>query len=267
MTHATDGLLQAYLDGEIDSQAAAELSDHLAGCHACAAELDTLRHVGEAVHQALGLLVAPPAPLLRARAIIAAERRAARHGFAGRLSRLGARGIAKAAMLVLALAGAGAAAIPGSPVRRALETTFARVAELFREPAPPVADAPAPTLDAPAPLLTRGAAVLPADGRVRVVLHAPAQDTDITVRLVDAPRAEIATATAEGGVRFRTGAGRIEVAGLSPGAITIMIPRHVRQATIEIDGRVHVYKQGGVLHLSGPAGPQSGDEVSFRIGT
>jgi hypothetical protein len=265
MTHATDGLLQAYLDGEIDSKAAAELSDHLGGCAACAMELDALRSIGADVHGALGLLAAPAPPLLRARAAIAAERQAARRGG---LRRLGARGLAKAAMLFLALAGAGAAAIPGSPVRRALETTIARVAELFRGADAPPAVAPVtPAAEAPDARFASGAAVLPADGRVRILLHVPTAELEVVVRLVDTPRAEIDAATEEGGVRFRTGAGRIEVSGLSAGVVTIDIPRGVQNATVEVAGRVHTYKRGDVLHLSGPAGQDSGQQVSFRIGT
>jgi anti-sigma factor RsiW len=263
MTHATDGLLQAYLDGEIDGTAAAVLRDHLGGCTACAAELETLRQAGRQAHEALAVLIAPEPPMSRARAALAAERRASRSG----VRRLGARSLAKAAMLLLTLAGAGAAAIPGSPVRRALEASIARVAELIRGPESPVASPAEPMADDPAALAATGASVAPANGRVRVVLHAPAQGTDVVVRLVDAPRAEVETATLEAGVRFRTGAGRIEVSSLSPGTVTIVIPRSVQNATVEIDGRVYAYKRDGVLQLSGPAGEQSGTEVSFRIGT
>jgi hypothetical protein len=265
MIHATDGLLQEFLDGEIDGSAAAELSDHLDGCAACVGRLEAIRQTAAVAHGAFELLVVPPAPMLRARAALAAEHRRPARG----LRAAGARGLAKAAMLLLALAGAGAAAIPGSPVRRALETTLARVAELFRgADEPPVAGAPAsPAADGAPVLISTGAAVLPSDGRVRVVLHSPVAGTEIVVRLADSPRAEVDARTEAGGVRFRTGAGRIEVSNLSAGVVTLDIPRSVRNATIEIDGRTHVYKQGDVLQLSGPAGTGSGREVSFRVGT
>ncbi|CAN5692372.1 hypothetical protein BH23GEM9_BH23GEM9_21090 [soil metagenome] len=263
MTHATDGLLQAYLDGEIDSQATAALIDHLAGCASCTAELNALRRVGVSAHEAIGLLTVTP-PMLRARAALGSERRTANRRFAN----IGARGLAKAAMLLLALAGAGAAAIPGSPVRRALESTIARVAQFLGAEEQQIADQP---FDVPAEetaaVMVTDAAVLPANGRVRVVLHTPAAGVDVTVRLVDAARAKVETAVEQPGVRYRTGAGRIEVTGLSAGAVTIDIPVTVPSATIEIDGQVHTYKQGGVLHLSGPAGTDRGTEVRFRIGT
>lgn len=263
MTHATEGLLQAYLDGEIDGTAEAELRDHLGRCTACAAELESLRRVGLHTHEALGLLVAPPAPMLRARAAVSAERRVTPRG----ARRLGASSLAKAAMLLLALAGAGAAAIPDSPVRRALESTIARVAELFRAEETPVAVPAEPGVEAPAPLAMSGASVTPSNGRVRIVLHTPAEGTEVIVRLSDTGRADVETATAAAGVRFRTGAGRLEVTNLSAGTVTIDIPRAVQNATVEIDGSVYAYKRGSMLQLSGPAGEESGPQVSFRIGT
>jgi hypothetical protein len=277
MTHATEGLLQAFLDEELDSPATAGLREHLAGCVVCAAELQELQRAGDRVHRALQLAVADaPAPMLRAQAAIAAARRevepvAARSAAArgdSRWTRLGAGGLARAAMLLLVLAGAAAAAVPGSPLRRALEATVARVSQLFTGPveraAEPVPTAPDGTVDA---AVGSRMGVLPADGRVRVLLHQPTGPVEVTVRLVDDARAHVETTMAGEDVRFRTGSGRIEVAGLAAGEVRIDIPRGVQGATIEIDGMVHVFKQAGVLQLSGPAGRGSGDQVRFRIGT
>jgi hypothetical protein len=87
------------------------------------------------------------------------------------------------------------------------------------------------------------------------------------VQLVNTARAHIATATEGEGVLFRTAPGRLEVAGLTSGNVVISIPRSAQHATVEVGGRVHVYKQGGALHLSGPAGTERGEQVEFRIGT
>jgi hypothetical protein len=269
MTHATDGLLQAYLDGEIDGTAEAELRGHLAACGACAQELNVLESASARAHDALSVLDVT-APMMRARARLAAERRTA-DPLVGRrrsLPRMGGRSLAKAAMLLLALAGAGAAAIPESPVRRALESTIARVAQLFGPGAQaPVAEVPV-TAPAPVePLTPGGMGVLPADGRVRVVLQAPAGEVSVVVRLVESQRATVQTATDGAGVRFRTAPGRVEVGGLTSGEVTISIPRGTRDATVEIGGAVWAYKQGNVLQLTGPAGVERGEQVSFRLGT
>jgi hypothetical protein len=261
MTHAHDGLLLAYADGEIDGPAAAELREHLAVCGRCAGELNELQQLSSRAHDALGLLHAD-APMLRAQAALATEHGGSMRGW--RRARLGASGLARAAMLLLALAGAAAAAIPGSPVRRVLETTFARVAGLFTSeaeapPAPATDVAPVVTLE------TTSVAIAPADGRVRIVLHAPAGAVDVQVRLVDGSRARLEALTPAPDVRLRSAAGRIEVLGLSAGVVRIEIPRRVASATVEVGGQVYAYKDGQVLRLSGPAGAASGAALEFRI--
>jgi hypothetical protein len=273
MTHATEGLLVAYVDGEIDGAAAAELNGHLAACDQCARELQEMRRLSVRTHEALALLDAP-VPLLRARAAVGVERsqpsrsEALRNAAAGwSLTRLGGRGLARAAMLLLALAGAAAAAVPGSPVRRALETTIARVTQLFNgesvAPAAPVV----PVAEPAAPVYTERSsmAILPAAGRVRIVLHAPSGPLDVTVRLVPAPRAVVETASDDAAVRMRSAAGRIEVMGLGAGEVSIDVPASVPNATVEIGGMVYVYKTGDVLQLSGPAGTDRAGEVRFRV--
>jgi anti-sigma factor RsiW len=269
MTHATEGLLQAYLDEEISSSAAAELRDHLAGCAACERELLTLRAADERVRASLALLAADEPPVLRARAAIAAHRRSPARPRRS-LARFGTGSLAKAAMLLLALAGAGAAAIPGSPIRRALETTFARVAQLFNGAAPPAPDTALPLEPAADPAIIDAVSsrmgVMPADGRVRVLLHAPAGPVHVHVRISDDPMAHVEAVTGDA-VRFRTGSGRIEVAGLTSGTVTIEIPRNAHGATVEVDGLVYVYKQGEILRSSGPGGRGQGDQVRFQLGT
>lgn len=265
MTHATEGLLQAWVDGEVDERAAAELSGHLAVCTACEDALRDVRRMSERAREALGVLDADAvAPVLRARASLAAVR-APRRG--RRLSWAGLSGLGRAAILVLALAGVAAAVVPGSPVRMVLETTLTRVVQIVRsdpvsEPAPP----PAAPADGPVLSETMEMAILPANGRVRVVLHPPAGVVDVQVRLVDAAQARVEAATAQP-VRLRSAAGRIEVVGLTTGAVRIEIPRHVPQATVEIGGVLHVLKADGRLRLSGPAGTESGQDVHFRIGS
>jgi hypothetical protein len=271
MTHATDGLLQAYLDGEIDSTAEAALREHLAACGACADELHEQDRLSARAHEALGVLDAP-APMLRAQAALHARRAAAPAGRAGqarqRLARFGAGSLARAAILLLVLAGAAAAAVPGSPLRSALENAVARVAQMFTQNGPAqTAPAPAPEPGQPAAavLETASMAILPADGSIRVLLHAPSAPVDVYVRLVPESRAVVETATPDRSVRLRSGVGRVEVMGLSGGSVVIDIPLSVPNATVEVGGRTYVYKVGAALQLAEPAGRERGAAVSFRI--
>lgn len=262
MVHAAEGTLQAYLDGEIDSAAERALSDHVAVCAVCAAELETLRRADAVVEQSLALLDGP-VPVLRARAALARQR----HGGGRRMARLGAWGLAKAAMLLLVLAGAGVAAIPD--VRRALESTFSRVVAMFsgsqlEDQAVTGPAEPEPAEPVVAPAIERGESfVAPADGRVQIVLEAPAGTVEVIARLVDGAQAHVETMTS-GTVALRSGTGRLALRGLGAGTVTIGIPRDVANATIEVDGVVRVYKEGGTLR--GPDAGARGSEVRFIVG-
>jgi hypothetical protein len=264
MVHTAEGTLQAYLDGEIADAAARALSDHVGACAECAAELDALRRTNSRVGEALAVLDSPSsAPMVRARAALARE---GRYG-TRRIARIGAWGLAKAAMLTLVLAAAGGAAIPD--VRRALETTFLRVVALFSseqertavpaEPAP--ADPPVTPGEVPGATF-----VTPASGRVDIVLAAPTGTVEVVVELVAGSQAQVRTATDEP-VRRRVGQGRLELIGLGTGVVTIGIPRDVRTATVEVDGVVRVYKEGDLLRAAGSEAAARGSEVRFIVGS
>jgi len=270
MSHAGEGSLQAYLDGELDSAAAAELDRHLVACPACAAELADLRALNERTAGAIGLLLAPPAPVLQARAALARARTAEPARSASPILRLGGRSLAKAAMLLLALAGAGAAAIPGSPVRRVVEGAVARVAQWLGSDTPVAVQEPQQTTPGVAPerpVRTDQAGVAPSDGQVRFVLLEPAAPVELIVSLSDAEVARVETAMEDTDVTFRTRAGLIQVSGLGSGTVHVRIPRSVPRATVELGGRAIVSKQGDLLRTSGPGAAEQGEEVRLRIGT
>jgi hypothetical protein len=268
MSHVAEGSLQAYIDGEIGSAESSALREHLAVCAVCSDELATLRHTSDTLHSALVAMDVRP-PMLRARARIAAE---GRRRPAGRFARVSAAGFAKAAMLLIALAGAVSAAIPNSPVRRALEATYARVVQLMAgadtvaieevvevpatEPAQPVAAR-----------VTENISVTPSNGRISIVLHPPAGAVEVTVRMVDGSRAHIQTSMTDEVVRFVRGTGRVEVGGMGSGEVTIELPRGLQAATVVVGNAVAAELLGEQLQLRGPAGAAQGSEVRFRIGS
>lgn len=261
MSHTAEGSLQTYLDGEMDNAAEAAVRQHLAVCDACARELESLRALGLDASAAFALLADAPPPMVRAQAAIATARREApQRSFA----RFTAGGFSKAAMLLLALTGAVAAAIPGSPVRRAIESTIAR---LFSVETPAVA-VPATTPAAGTPgavVMEENEVFVPAaNGAVRILLHAPAGSVEVTVRLVDAELAQVQTSS-DSDVRFRSANGRLEVVGLGGGTVTIGVPRGLDAVRVEVNGTLHAFKANGMLRLSGPAGTGQGSEVKFRI--
>jgi hypothetical protein len=265
MSHVAEGSLQAYIDGEIGGAEYDALRDHLAVCVVCSSELATMSRSSKLVHEALSSLDVA-APLLRARAHVSAERRRA-----NRVARLGTAGLAKAAMLLLALGGVVSAAIPESPVRRALEATYARVAQLINGPGmpEPVADLHEPT-DRPDPMVARvveSVSVMPSNGQIRIILHPPAGMVEVTVRIIDGGRANVVTSMENEAVRFLRGTGRVEVSGMGMGEVTIELPRSLQAGSVVVGSDVVAEKSGEGLRLRGSAQDAQGSEVRFRIGS
>ena len=231
--HLGEGTLQALLDGALPPGERPAAEAHLAACGECAAAARELRALNERA-SALLAMGDVPAPVAQAQMSL------------------------RAAVLVLALAGVAAAAVPGSPVREWLEDA---VLPAKKETlAPSVGRAPAPPpRQAPAPGAPTGVSIRPDAGAVRVVLSGASPRLQVTARLVDGDRAEVlARGRAVPGARFRTGPGRIEVVGAGPGEIEVAIPRAARAASVEVNGRVLVAKDGDSLRVLVPAGEPGG---------
>jgi hypothetical protein len=256
MTHATEGMLQAWLDDELAEGVRAELAGHLAACAQCADEAAALRAVNDRVRTALAVLDVPAPALASAPAL---RQRVAPAPAARGVARL--RGsLSRAAGLVLVTVGAASAAIPGSPVRSWITGAWDRVSSLFvGERTAPVADAPVtvPAAD------EAYAAVALADGQVRVMLAQPTGVATLRVRLIDGNRARFFST--DTGVRYVSATGRLEISEISGGDVTIELPRGARLATVEVAGVRMADVQAGNLRAHVPAMAASEAEVVFRL--
>jgi anti-sigma factor RsiW len=238
MAHIEEGILQAYLDDEVVARA--ELDSHLAQCTTCAAELDRLRAASElfaSVIHAADTVASTPAAF--------AEVKAARRSTARQPGVTVPRvPLARAAMLLLGLAAAASATIPGSPVRAWISEALRSVGGSQQEEvaAPAVQPVPAPAI----PNASGAAAVSiePVDGRVLVVLSGAAAQADVQVRIVQTERASVQVTDAAAQARFRTGAGRIEVIGIGSGNVMVEIPAAALEAVVEVDGR-RIFEKNG----------------------
>ncbi len=252
MAHIIEDELLAYLDGELSPERRATVSVHLEGCQACAAELAGMRSASQALSAALGRIDVP-APAIDFKMIL--DRRAKRG-----TRRLAGRALFKAAVLVLAVGGVSAAAIPGSPVRSWIGGALEGAKGLLGLGG---AETPAAVADAPvsAELEVARVAVAPLNGSVRIALTAPAPETLVRVRLVEGEEAAVAAL----GARFRTGPGWIEVLEAGPGELQIELPRSLLSGRVEVDGRAVVVKENSSLELVSEP-DSSGSELMFRAG-
>src|SRR5688500_7516807 len=108
MTHLGEGTLQELLDGELAPGPRAEADAHLALCRECAGQLAELRSMNARTSALLGLVDAAP-PMIAAQAHFARHRRGAGAGTGTGALAQARRALPRAAVLVLAVAGAAAA--------------------------------------------------------------------------------------------------------------------------------------------------------------
>jgi anti-sigma factor RsiW len=263
MTHAAEGLLQAYIDGEVEGSAAAELDLHITRCAECAAELDRLRTAGAQVAAALALL-----DVARGADSTTQAWWRVRHNRGSRTGRLLTWGVGRAAALLLVAAGVASAALPGSPVREAIAGWLADGEDPEAAAAPgrtPAATPETPATERATELRRAEMTVLPVDGRVRVLIWAAANEATVRVNFVPGERVSVQAGGEEGEVRFRSGPGRIEVYDLGAGHAVVNLPSSLAQASIEVDGRQFLYKEGDQLRTPGPMVEQTTQMIVFRV--
>lgn len=257
MIHVGEGAIQAYLDEALAEEERGEVARHLAACTACAGELELLRRAAESVAMALARLDRPPR---LAEALASLERRRRGSGNGGL-----ARAFLRAATLVLGFAAAGAAALPGSPVRHWVAAAWAgAAARLVSGPAIPAAPRARAAAAEPDPGAATGVSIEPVDGRARIVIEGAAAGARLRVRVVEGERVAVLALGAAADARFRTGLGRVEVVGGGPGELRIELARAIRHATVEMDGRILVAKEGEVLK-SLVAAENTGAEVLLEL--
>jgi hypothetical protein len=245
MTHRTEGELQAWLDAELPAPAAAEVAGHLMVCTECRARLGELRLAGERLRVALAELDAGSA-------------RSARPG------RGASRTALRAAAMILAVAGAAAAVVPGSPLRQLLERMASSPPESVPVEVPAVESGPGPGSPGIASVT-----VSPVDGRVDVLVDRFADGSRITVRFAADREVRALLLSGDDGARFSVGPGRLYVvanAGEAPAEVLIELPRGLNSATVSVDGSREVVASRDGMRRTGVADRDPRDEVVLRVG-
>lgn len=245
MNHVDDNTLQAFLDDELPTEQRARVAEHLLGCAGCHAAYQELVQAHTLFTRSVALLdVEPPgqgAPRDVERA----------HGPA----RAGTASFVKAAGLVLALAAAASAAVPGSPVRAWIQTAVEAGPEADRPTATEaVSPEPEPEAAASRPAIPTGVSIASSGTPIVVALH----DLEDVSIFLDEAVGEAATVSCVDGVEdpvFRTGASRIDVAGGIGGRLLVQLPDRGR---LEADGRLLAERRNGVLEIHVPADTVNG---------
>ncbi|MDX1673915.1 MAG: zf-HC2 domain-containing protein [Longimicrobiales bacterium] len=242
-SHLDDGTLQAFLDDELPPGERADAAEHLLACRRCRTTKDELAQAHAAFSEAVSVLdveapaaTAPPA--------------GRRPGVAGSLI--------KAASLVLLVAAAASAAVPGSPVREWIVRAVEPTPEAVTEPAP--APTPTPTPEpAPAPIPV-GVSLLSTQQPVDVVLRGL---TDVRVRLLETGRSGVSVSAvgADSDPVFETSPGSIRVRDGVGGELTVEWSASLDTARLLVDGELYAEKVDGELRVHVPADRVEGAHI------
>ena len=214
--HPNEAALLALIHRELPAGETASIRSHLAGCPACRDRDAALRKAAAEIGALLRLLDH------RVPTLAAPEGGGRRHGL---------RRAALAASLAVFLAGAAAAAVPGTPLNRWIRSQLDRATPT----APRVATrAPSPASTAPAQVA--GGVEIPAPRALVVTFARPERDG--VLRVSASNRADASLQAYGGDVAYQVGDGRIEVDNRSPaGRYTLEVPATLSRLTVLVDGR------------------------------
>jgi anti-sigma factor RsiW len=269
MSHASEGLLQAYVDGEVTGEEETSLAAHVAACHECGRELDELRAAAATFTGALGVNPVTAAAVAEARARVLQARSATVVPItSARTARFAAGSLARAAGLILVLAGGVAAMIPGSPLRRWIGERIAAITS--QDAAEKATPSPATTpVVTPRRDMVPGAemSIAAVGGKVTINLMADSPSGELVVRLVDAEHATVQADSSAHAVAFRTAPGSMEVLNLGSADAAVLIPRTLRHVEIDVNGTHFLVKDGDALRVTGPVARRTETEIVFQSGS
>ncbi|HUE96505.1 MAG TPA: hypothetical protein VMN39_07580, partial [Longimicrobiaceae bacterium] len=228
--------------------------EHLAACPECRERLADLRSGNRALSAALALLdpvvVAGPATPARSAPTFWSRSR---------------RELPRAAALLLTFAAAASATLPGSPVREWISGAFDRPQrELALDTPPPVpARESAARITADSP--EAGVSVPIDNGRLRVIVTGAAAGVRVRASLVEGRLGGVSASGDAAGARFETGVGVVRVTEVSGGELRVEIPRAATAASIVIDGRTYLEKEGDAIRVDTALEEAPGSEVLFLV--
>jgi anti-sigma factor RsiW len=228
--HPSDATLLALIHGELAAGPKAEVQAHLTHCAGCASTVGELRAGDAQVGRLLGTLdhpvprLDPPVP-------------------AAGTPRL--RRPVLAASVALLMAGAVAAAVPGTPLHRWIHGRHDVPGQIETRPG-----APAPARPAPAGDQAAGGVEVPVSRGLIIAFGQPEPDGILTITVADRP--DVSLRAFGGAVAYRVGEGRIAVDNRRPaGRYALEVPGSLRRLTVLLGGRVIFNSDGGPLGTAG----------------
>ena len=227
--HPTDATLLALIHGELAVGPKAEVQAHLAYCAACAGRVGEL-HAGDAQVGRLLVTLDHPVPRLDPPATAAGTPRLRRPLLA--------------ASVALLVAGAVAAAVPGTPLQRWIHGRSNASGHAETRSA-----TPAP-MRAPADDQAAGGVEVPVVHGLTIVFGQSEPDGILTITVADRP--DVSLRAFGGAVAYQVGEGRIVVDNRRPaGRYALEVPSALRRLTVLLGSRVIFNSDGRPLGTAG----------------
>ncbi len=258
--HPDPGLIQSFLDGELEEGEERDVHFHLEGCADCRARAEVLTRAADTVGRGLALLDTDPE--LGAARDRLRFRRAGRPGKDTLLPWHRRSSLPRAASIALLLTGAAATALPGSPVRSWLGD---RWDALVGSPTAtgPASEVPGTAVDVVEAYPLGGpetGITLPA-GEAGVELWIRDLPPEATIRVVWVEEGQAGIFAGEG-TRYRRQDSRLE-AQAPPGSVRVELPRSLVGAVVGVDGAVLLRLTAEGVELTRPARRSSDTEILF----
>lgn len=220
-----DGQIQAYLDGELPESERSSVDAHVRSCPECARALDELRSAATALH----------ALVTRATPRHVDDPAVPHPAFLRRRSRPAARSLARAAGLVLLLAGSAAVLEATTGWLGAAVRAVRGASEAPAVPAPPDAGTAGPAADA---LFT----VQPRGGTLEVILDEMVPGARVTVRVGDGEVGEVRIGGSAEGVTYRAGPGSATAVAPGVAEVEVVLPASLRSGRVVVNGETAIVK-------------------------
>ena len=228
--HPSEATLLTLIHGELAAGLKTEVQAHLTYCADCASTVGELRAGDAQLSRLLGTLD-HPVPRLDPPAAAAGTPRLRRPVLA--------------ASVALLVAGAVAAAVPGTPLQRWIHGRRDPSGHAETRPATPVPARPAPADDQAA-----GGVEVPVSGGLIIAFGQPEPDGILTITVADRP--DVSLRAFGGAVAYQVGEGRIVVDNRRPaGRYALEVPSGLRRLTVLLGGRVIFNSDGGRLATAG----------------
>lgn len=249
MDHLTDRQLGAYLDDELSDLESTRVDRHLQSCPLCREEYDRIRSAARRLSGDLERVGMPDE--LESAEVWPGEPTAGADVAASHSSGSGTRRVPRAlrtgaaALLLLSVAAAGAAAVPGSPLRPLAESLMDRARALIGG-----SDESSPGF---------GLEVHPEDDRLEVRIVRPSPETTLIVKVVPDSVGGVWTS----GARLRSAPGRIHVVEPGPGPVRVHLPKTAGDARVLSDGDPVAVWSNGELRLRAPI--RGSEEEGYRV--